>query len=79
MPQEMDAAADSLALYLLARAGYNYEHAGRFWQGLASRHPATLLNAYTANHPGTAFRLAAIEKTTAEIKAKQAAKKPLVP
>lgn len=79
MPPELDAAADSLALYLLARAGYQIDNAPQFWQRLASTYPASVLNGYTANHPATASRLAAIAKTTAEIKAKQAAKKPLLP
>ncbi len=78
-PQEMDAAADNLSLYLLARAGYNVDKAAPFWKRLAATHPATVLNGYVANHPATAFRLAAIEKSAAEVKAKQAAKKALVP
>ncbi|HZV65449.1 MAG TPA: peptidase M48, partial [Telluria sp.] len=41
--------------------------------------PATVLNGYVANHPATAYRLAAIEKSVAEVKSKQAAKKPLLP
>ncbi|CDG81828.1 M48 family metallopeptidase [Janthinobacterium agaricidamnosum] len=79
MPQELDAAADSLALYMLARAGYNIDNAAGFWQKLAGQYPASVLNGYTANHPATAFRLAAINRTLADIKAKQSAKKPLKP
>jgi hypothetical protein len=79
MPQEVDAAADHLAVYLLARAGYNLDGIAPFWKRLAASHPVTVLNGYVANHPATAFRLAAIEKSIAEVKAKQAAKKPLVP
>ncbi len=79
MPQELDAAADTLSLYMLARAGYNIDGANAFWKRLAAAHPATVLNGYVANHPGTAHRLAAIDKTVAEIKAKQAARKPLTP
>ena len=79
VPQEMDAEADRLALYMLARAGYNIEHAHAFWQHLATQYPASVMNGYTATHPGIAYRLAAIDKTVAEIKAKQAAKKPLTP
>ena len=78
-PQEIDAAADNLSLYLLARAGYNIENAAPFWKRLAATHPVTVLNGYVANHPATPFRLAAIERSVAEIKAKQAAKKPLTP
>jgi hypothetical protein len=79
MPQDLDAAADHLSLYLLARAGYSIDEADDFWKRLASTYPASVLNGYVANHPATAFRLAAIEKTVAEIKAKQTAKKPLLP
>ncbi|WP_317203168.1 M48 family metallopeptidase [Janthinobacterium sp.] len=79
MPQELDAAADTLALYLLARAGYGIDNAARFWQRLATSYPASVLNGYTANHPGIAHRVAAINKGVAEIKAKQAGKKPLLP
>jgi hypothetical protein len=38
-----------------------------------------VLNGYNANHPALAARLAAIDKTKAEIKSKRSAKKPLVP
>ena len=40
---------------------------------------ATVLNGYTAVHPAVAHRLAVIDKTVAEIKNKQAARKPLTP
>ncbi|MEO7497532.1 MAG: M48 family metallopeptidase [Massilia sp.] len=79
MPQDLDAAADRLSLYLLARAGYDIEGVDDFWKRLAATYPASVLTGYVANHPATAFRLAAIEKAAAEVKAKQAAKKPLVP
>jgi hypothetical protein len=79
MPQDLDAMADKLALYLTARAGYNVTNAPRFWQRLASQYPATVLNGYTAIHPATAYRLAAMEKTIADIKTKQARKQPLLP
>ena len=69
-PSEMDAVADGLSLYLLSRAGYNIDAAAPFWKRLAATYPATVLNSYVANHPATAARLAAIEKTSADIKAK---------
>jgi hypothetical protein len=78
-PQEMDAAADVLALYMVARAGYRYDDAARFWQRLTSEQPASVLNGYTHNHPGTAYRIGVIEKIIPEIKAKQASKQPLFP
>lgn len=76
---ERDAAADRLSLYLLARAGYDIDDAAGFWRRLSTTYPATVLNSYTANHPATAARVAAIEAAVAEIKGKRAAKKPLVP
>ena len=79
MPQESDAAAERLAIYLVARAGYNINDAARFVKRLAATYPATVLNGYVANHPATTFRVAAIEKAVAEVKAKQADKKPLLP
>lgn len=79
MPPEMDAAADRLSLYLAARAGYGIDNADNFWKRLNETHPATVLNGYSANHPAIAARLAAIEKAQAEIKAKKAAKKAMVP
>ncbi|MGV7208987.1 M48 family metalloprotease [Oxalobacteraceae bacterium A2-2] len=79
MPQELDAAADQLSLYMVARAGYDVGHARAFWQRLATQYPATVLNGYTANHPAVNYRLAAIDKTVAEIRSKQAAKRPLLP
>jgi hypothetical protein len=79
MPQELDAAADRLALYMLVRAGFSIERAHQFWQRLADQVPATVLNGYTAQHPATAYRLAELDKSTAEIKAKLNAKKTLTP
>ena len=79
MPQELDAQADALAIYLLARAGYNIDNAARFWQHLSAQVPATVANGYTALHPGTNSRMAAINRAVADVRAKQAAKKPLKP
>jgi hypothetical protein len=79
MPAGLDAAADRLSLYLLARAGYDIDGADDFWKRLAETYPATVLNGFTANHPSTAARVAAIERAAGEIKAKRAAKKPLTP
>ena len=79
MSGEADVAADTLALYMVARAGFGVDRASAFWQRLASTHPAKVLNDYVANHPATAARIAAIERTATEIKAKQSARKPLLP
>ena len=79
MPPELDAAADRLAVVLLARANYNVSDAAQLVKRMAASHPATVLNGYVANHPATALRVAAIEKAVAAVKAKQAARKPLLP
>jgi hypothetical protein len=78
-PQTMDISADSLSLYMVARAGYNVDNLIPFWQRLASQYPATVLSSYTALHPATASRLSAMEKTLSDIKLKQDGKKPLLP
>jgi hypothetical protein len=79
MPQELDASADTLALYMLVRAGYSIDGAAAFWQRLADQYPATVLNGYTAIHPATAYRIAAMRKAASEIKAKQGTKQTLMP
>ena len=79
MPADLDAAADRLSLYLLARAGYDIDGAANFWKRLHGTYPPTILNGYVANHPATNARVAALEKAENEVKAKRAAKKPLVP
>ncbi|WP_343721963.1 M48 family metallopeptidase [Herbaspirillum seropedicae] len=78
-PQDLDAAADTLSLYLLARAGYSIDNVPAFWKRLAEQYPASVPNGYTALHPSTTYRLAMIEKVTQIVKAKQEAGKPLVP
>jgi hypothetical protein len=79
MSADMDSAADSLSMYLLTRAGYGTDAAAPFWKRLASTYPASVLSGYVANHPATAARLAAIDKTIAEIKAKPGARKNVTP
>jgi hypothetical protein len=79
MPRSLDAAADTLSLYMLAQAGYNIDGARRFWERLAREYPPTVLNSYTAIHPATSYRLSVMERIVADVKAKQAGNKPLTP
>jgi predicted Zn-dependent protease len=79
MPAALDTAADMLALYMVARGGYDIAQADEFWKKLAQRYPPGVANGYTALHPATPARLAMIEKTAATIRQKQAAKRPLTP
>lgn len=79
MPAQLDATADKLAMYLLARAGYSLDGVVPFWRRLAEQLPMQRESGYLALHPATEQRVAAMEKTIREIKSKQAAKKPLMP
>ena len=77
--QQLDVAADKLALYMVARAGYKVDNATAFWQRLANQYPGSVLNGHTAIHPATSARLDMIQKTIGEIDAKQAAGAALTP
>jgi hypothetical protein len=79
MPQELDTAADKLAVYLAARAGYGIDNAAAFWKRLAFEYPPSVANGYTALHPATLARVTMIENTVLAIRQKQADKKPLMP
>ncbi len=78
-PPQLDAAADRLSLYMVARAGYKVDDASAFWQRLANQYPASVLNGYTAIHPATTYRIAAIEQTVSAIEAKQASGRTILP
>ncbi|MFC5461574.1 M48 family metalloprotease [Massilia niabensis] len=79
MPSNLDAAADRLAVFLLARADYDIDGVAGFWKRFTAATPVTVANGHTANHPAIAARLTAIELAVDDVQAKQAAKKPLVP
>ncbi len=78
-PKQLDASADQLSLYMVARAGYKVDDASAFWQSLANQYPANVLNGYTAIHPATTYRIAAIEQTVSAILAKQASGSTVLP
>ncbi|MBC7416431.1 MAG: M48 family metalloprotease [Herminiimonas sp.] len=77
--QDVDAAADTLSLYMLARAGYDVDAARNFWQRLATQYPATVVTSYTAIHPATAFRLGVMDQIVPQVKAKLANNQQLSP
>ena len=79
MSADHDSAADNLSLYLLARGGYNVDAAVPFWRRLDKAYPATVLNAYVANHPATGARMTALAASLTEVKGKMVNKKPLTP
>jgi hypothetical protein len=79
MPGNLDAAADRLAIFMLARAGYGIDGAPGFWKRFAASHPVTVANGFTASHPSTAARLTALELAIEDVKARKSGKKALLP
>lgn len=75
MPKDMDALADRLSLYMLSRGAFSIDGTVAFWKRLARQVPASVQNGHTALHPATADRIAALEKTVADIKARRRKKK----
>ncbi len=72
VPQAMDTLADRLSLVVVARAGLGIDGAPAFWQRLATQHPADEADSFTARHPATAQRVAAMEKAITQIKSVRA-------
>lgn len=67
--RKTEAEADYLALYLLARAGFDIDAAPGFWQRYG---PSKLFEIFSdGTHPGRASRIAATRATIQEIKLKQ--------
>ncbi|QPQ54446.1 peptidase M48, Ste24p [Allosphingosinicella flava] len=69
--------ADYLALYLMARAGFDIGAAPGFWDRYGRAMGPGFLSDGT--HPGRGARMEAAKRAIAEIQAKQAAGQPLVP
>lgn len=74
---EFENEADYVGLYILARAGYDIEQAPEFWRLMSIKSPNAIYR--TTTHPTNPARSLAMEKTIAEIKAKQAAGQKLLP
>jgi len=79
MPKDLDIASDTVALYMLARAGYDVQGAHAFWARLADAYPASVPNGYTAIHPSTDARLDNIDRIVRDIQTKLAKRQPLFP
>jgi Zn-dependent protease with chaperone function len=69
--------ADYVGLYVMALSGYDIGVAGPLWRRMAEYMPDEVSAMPT--HPAPPARIAAIERTVAEIRAKQASRAPLVP
>ena len=79
MTAKADQEADRLAMYLLARAGYDPAAMERTIQKVTQANPALQTNTYTALHPWTSERRQSIQNTLSEIRQKQGSTKPLLP
>ncbi len=79
MSAKADQEADRLAMYLLARAGYDPAGAERTMEKIAHSYPASQTNTYTALHPWTLERRQSMLINLSEIRRKQVSKNPLVP
>jgi beta-barrel assembly-enhancing protease len=75
----LDATADKLSLYLLARAGYHIDEALHYWKRLAAQYPASVQNSHTALHPSTSYRLSVMTQIVRTIKLKEKNGLPLIP
>lgn len=69
--------ADYVGLYVMARAGFDIDVAPQLWRRMAALMPRKTKALPT--HPAPPERVAAMERTVAEIKAKQVSGQPLVP
>jgi len=69
--------ADYVGLYVMARAGFDIDVAPQLWRRMAALMPRSTRPMPT--HPAPPERILAMERTVAEIKAKQASGQPLVP
>lgn len=69
--------ADYVAMYILARAGFNINDAPDFWRKMSRNNPQGIYNRTT--HPTTPERFVMLNKTINEINAKKRAGKPLLP
>ena len=77
--QDFEAEADTVGLYMMARAGFDIDGAPEFWRRIAANYPESIEDSLSALHPPSPYRSVLLRKTIAEITKKQAAGEPLVP
>lgn len=69
--------ADYIAMYIIARAGYDYGEATGFWRTISLTLPDSVYFSYT--HPTNPERFVVLQKTASEIDVKNAKDIPLIP
>jgi hypothetical protein len=77
--QDYEAEADTLGLYMMARAGFDIGGAPEFWRRIAAEFPESIKDSLSALHPASPYRFVLLKQTIAEIKEKQAKGEALVP
>ncbi len=77
--QAFENEADYAGLYFMALGGYRLEQGPMFWRRFAAEHSDDVNSGYRATHPSSPQRFTAMERTIAEIKARQASGQPLAP
>jgi hypothetical protein len=75
--KEVEAEADYIGLYVMARSGYKISHAPRFWRRMAANFPRMQGPART--HPATSYRFVAMRNAVTEINGKLASGQALMP
>jgi len=75
--RQSEAEADYVGVYLMARAGYDFRQAPRFWQRFGKDYGLGIFA--SGSHPGWSKRVALTETAVREIERKQASGQPLVP
>jgi hypothetical protein len=76
---ELEADADHMGLYLMARGGFDGSVAAEFWRRMAETHPEAIEKTMLASHPSTPERAAGLRKTLEEIETRRAAGQALAP
>ena len=74
---DFEAEADYLAVYMLARSGYDGRAGADFWRRLSSRNYESI--DYSRTHPSHTYRAAALLEAANEVDRKQLAGLPLIP
>lgn len=71
--------ADTLGLYLLARAGYDLHDVPGFWRTMAVEYPSYIRSTHSSRHPSTPERFLNLDKVSNEIMLKIKNNLPLKP
>lgn len=74
---DFESEADYIALYMLARAGFDYTKSAGFWRKMSVNNPNAIYT--TTTHPSNSHRFVQMQKTMDEIQRKRNANQPLVP